>query len=119
MCQVYQATWEVEGWQLDTAPGVGDGFISREGTLPGMSIVTFAGCTRVGTMERIDTTPLVRKRRLVRWVKGRRVNTRWWFDDSEPKQKPQKSDTFPLINLGYFQKRADRGNYQVSLRPWT
>jgi len=98
---------------------VGDGFTSREGTRLGMSIVTSAGCTRDGIMERIDTTPLVRKRRLVMWVKGRRVNTRWWFDDSEPKQKPQKSDTFPLIDLGYFQKRADRDDYQVTLAPWT
>lgn len=97
----------------------GSAYISRAGTRPGMSIVRAAGFTRGYTMEKSDTTPLVRKRRLVRWVAGRRVLTRWWFDDSEPKQKPQKSDTFPLIDLGYFQKRADRANYQVTLDPWT
>lgn len=84
-----------------------------------MSIVRAAGSTRGYTMEKNDTTPLVRKRRLVRWVKGRRVITQWWFDDSEPKQIPQKSETFPLIDLGYFQKRCDPDNYQVTLKPWT
>lgn len=71
----------------------------------------------VPTIERIDDSPLDRKRRLIRWVDGRRIKTRWWFDDSEPTTGPIRK--YPKIDLNYFQNTADRSNYQISLRPWT
>jgi hypothetical protein len=65
----------------------------------------------------IDTTPLVRKRRLVRWVDGRRIKTRWWFDDTEPTTGPIRK--YPTIDLAYFQRTARaRDPYQITLRPW-
>ncbi len=70
------------------------------------------------TILESDQTPLDRKRRLVRWVKGRRVKTRWWFDDSEPTTGPIRK--YPKIDLNYFQNKfRARDPYQVTLRPWT
>jgi len=69
------------------------------------------------TIAKIDSTPLQRKRRLIRWVKGRRVITRWWFDDTEPTTGPIRK--YPTIDLAYFQETARaRDPYQITLRPW-
>lgn len=72
-------------------------------------------------MERIDTTPTHRKVRTIRFVNGRRVKTRIWFDDSGADIGiPPKSETYEKINLEYYQKKAvNLKSYQITLRPWT
>jgi len=70
------------------------------------------------TISETDTTPVVRKRRIICWVKGRRVNTRWWFDDSEPTTGPIRK--YPKIDLNYLKSKYVAGDpYQVTLRGWT
>ncbi len=108
----------------------GSAFISKDDLRLGMSIVRRAGSTRGYTMEKnkdrlellqFDESSLSSRYRLTRVhpYTGRIINSRRWLDHTEPKQIPQKSDSFPLINLGYFQKRCDPDNYQVTLGPWT
>jgi len=69
------------------------------------------------TIAKIDTSPLVRKRRLIMTVKGRRILTRWWFDDNEPTTGPIRK--YPTVDLAYFVRTARaRDPYQITLRPW-
>ena len=45
------------------------------------------------TIKEIDDTPVARKLRVVRWVNGRRVKSRVWFDDTEPTTGPIRKYT--------------------------
>ncbi len=104
-------------WLLDIADHVG-----KEshfgGSLPrGTLYVRLVGISMV-TISDTDTTPLVRKRRIICWVRGKRVNTRWWFDDTEPTTGPIRK--YPKIDLNYLKSKYRAGDpYQVSLRYWT
>ncbi len=70
------------------------------------------------TIKEIDETPVVRKLRITRWVNGRRVKSRVWFDDTEPTTGPIRK--YPEIDLAYFQNKArTRDPFQVTLLGWT
>ncbi len=73
---------------------------------PGTSIVTSAGSTQVGIMERIDTTDTDVKLRFIRTVNGRRVKTRRWLDKSGAREITSGNKTI-----------RDQGSYD--LRSWS
>lgn len=72
----------------------------------GTSIVTFVGFTRVGIMERIDTTDTDVKLRFIRTVNGRRVKTRVWLDKVGAREITSGNKT-----------KKDQGSYD--LRTWS
>ncbi len=85
----------------------------------GTSTAMYVGYIRGDIMEKIDTTPLLRRIRFRKTVNGRRVKTRLWFDDNGAERIPQKSIEFPIIDLEYYQKIAPNlETYQITLRPW-
>ena len=63
------------------------------------------GFTRVGTMERIDTTDPDRKLRFIRTVNGIRVKSRFWFDKTGAREIPKEKT------------KRDQGSYD--LRSWS
>ncbi len=70
------------------------------------------------TISKIDSTPLHRRVRIIRWINGQRVKTRLYFDDKEPTTGPIRK--YPQIDLAYFQRKARaRDPFQVTLKPWT
>lgn len=93
--------------------------------LLGMFTATSADCIQVDIMgsdlRSVDDSPINRKLRFTRRHPrtGDIIKTRWWFDESEPTQIPQKSSLYTSSFLfNHPDGQYDLHGYPLTLSPY-